>query len=261
MIPKLENKTLRGRPVRVYGCKPVIIGITGNLGSGKTTLARLLEMEYQIYYIIPFGKALKDTVYFAFGVEQTVKDVPHFAEIRPAKEDIVKSLQEGIDNLNLLLKGQHLPELSDEDKAMYMSLADEPDMNMAELHRRLLQLTGTEIFRARDPYYWVKQTNPVVIDKLTRGKLVIIDDVRFLSEAEYVKQMQGILVRMVTPVRKAVATGIAKHKSETEQEQIKVDYTIENEIPNDESQMREHITALAGKAVGLLMDDIKTNLV
>lgn len=60
---------------------------------------------------------------------------------------------------------------------------------------KLLQYLGTEVFRAKDPEVWVRTVYHTALDK--RPDVLIIPDVRFPNEAEFVKQMGGTLVKVV----------------------------------------------------------------
>lgn len=62
--------------------------------------------------------------------------------------------------------------------------------------RRLLQATGTEGGRKTlDEALWIKQVSPLV-----RGKRnYVITDVRFLNEAEFIRNHGGIVVRVERP--------------------------------------------------------------
>jgi len=86
------------------------------------------------------------------------------------------------------------------------------------LMRALLQNYGTEVRRRDNDNYWVEQW----AKKLTT-KDTVVDDVRFLNEAQMVRNYHGILIRLTRP---DITTG-GEHKSETEQLEIEADYTIE----------------------------------
>lgn len=58
--------------------------------------------------------------------------------------------------------------------------------------RELLQHHGTDIRRKQDYDYWIKAMD----EQITDGDNVIIDDVRFPNEADFVKKREGILVRI-----------------------------------------------------------------
>lgn len=83
--------------------------------------------------------------------------------------------------------------------------------------RIMMQKIGTEIVRKVDPDYWCKQ----VWERLKSAMLmepdcvVVIDDVRFMNEANMIESLGGMLVKIIrngeTP---------DSHRSETEQGQI-----------------------------------------
>lgn len=86
--------------------------------------------------------------------------------------------------------------------------------------RELLQLIGTKL-RDIDPDIWIK-----ALDKDTRGYSdVMITDVRFLNEAEYIKSKGGLLVRINRPNLEE-----DQHISETELDNYSNwDYVIKND--------------------------------
>lgn len=92
--------------------------------------------------------------------------------------------------------------------------------------RALMQNYGTEVRRGDNPNYWTEKW------KIAYAKLhpanVVVDDVRFMEEYEAVKSMGGIIVRLTRP---DILSG-GTHESETEQDQIEADYTIECEQGN-----------------------------
>jgi hypothetical protein len=88
-----------------------------------------------------------------------------------------------------------------------------------------MQNYGTEVRRRDNPDYWTKQW----CANLPEG-LIVVDDVRFLNEAEAVKKMGGIIVRLTRP---DIKNG-GNHQSETEQRQIGYDYIFEAEVGRPE---------------------------
>ena len=85
--------------------------------------------------------------------------------------------------------------------------------------RYLMMNYGTEVRRKEKSGYWVNQwiVTPVFDNN------VVTDDVRFLNEAQAIKNNGGIIIRII---RTDIRTG-GEHSSETEQLQIEADYTIE----------------------------------
>ena len=58
-------------------------------------------------------------------------------------------------------------------------------------YRKILQWYGTDYRRAQDPLYWVKK-----FDLLLPDEPIIVDDVRFIEEAEYCKSKGAKLIRL-----------------------------------------------------------------
>jgi hypothetical protein len=86
------------------------------------------------------------------------------------------------------------------------------------LMRALMVNYGTEVRRREDPDYWVNEWNRM----FPLGQ-VVTDDVRFVNEAQKVRERGGIIIRIK---RTDITTG-GDHQSETEQLQIDADHTIE----------------------------------
>lgn len=116
------------------------------------------------------------------------------------------------------------------------------------LFRALLQNYGTEVRRADNPDYWVNEW------KVTANlhPRVICDDVRFLNEAQAVKDMGGLVIR----IERYDMESADQHSSETEMDLIVPDLTIAvktgdfdslyNElnklVPTDSTPIRNYVT-------------------
>jgi hypothetical protein len=87
--------------------------------------------------------------------------------------------------------------------------------------RALMQNYGTEVRRADKDSYWTDQWEDAASKSEIRN--IVVDDVRFINEAEAVRHQGGILIRLVRP---DITSG-GTHSSETEQLQIVADHTIE----------------------------------
>ena len=132
----------------------MILGISGKMGSGKTTLAD------HIVLIVP-GCVRK-----AFG--------------DPLK--IEASLEYGFP-LDWAYRGK--------DRVVHSHRG-------ANTVRDLLQYWGTDVRRAQDPIYWLKAMDKYVGQDLDAGAHVVVDDVRFENEADWVLARGGVLVRVDT---------------------------------------------------------------
>lgn len=88
------------------------------------------------------------------------------------------------------------------------------------LMRALMQNYGTEVRRGDNERYWIDKWNKAVSNI---GKNVVVDDVRFLNEADAVKLAGGIIIRIKrTDIQEA-----GNHVSETELDSIIPDHEIE----------------------------------
>jgi len=89
------------------------------------------------------------------------------------------------------------------------------------LMRALLQNYATDVRRKDNPDYWTNQW----MGKAARvpSWKIVADDVRFLNEAQAIRDGGGFIIRLV---RSDILTG-GTHVSETEQLEIVADHTIE----------------------------------
>lgn len=87
-----------------------------------------------------------------------------------------------------------------------------------EVWRAFMVNFGTDLWRIIEDNVWVRRW----VENAQKHTNVVADDVRFVNEAEAIKDQGGILIRLIRP---DVTTG-GNHKSETEQLDIVADYTI-----------------------------------
>lgn len=87
------------------------------------------------------------------------------------------------------------------------------------LVRALMQNYGTNVCRERNPDHWVDEWRKTVAQ--TVGTIVV-DDVRFLNEAQAIRENGGTIIRIIREGLKSDD----KHVSEQEMNSIEVDYTI-----------------------------------
>lgn len=119
---------------------------------------------------------------------------------------------------------QNFPDLLNEIKdnmelrGLPMSI-DELFLTKPPLIRTLMQNYGTDVRRKDDSNYWVNEYLNKIIS--TPGSIVT-DDVRFLNEADAIKNNGGKLIRII---REDITSG-GDHVSETEHLKIKEDYII-----------------------------------
>lgn len=92
----------------------------------------------------------------------------------------------------------------------------------SERTRWILQFFGTECCRHIDPLVWVKKTSDKILELSIDGAtLIVIDDVRFLNEAEMLKKdWNATLVKLVGPEDLVTKEEHKKHVSETQMDDV-----------------------------------------
>lgn len=141
----------------------------------------------------------------------------------------------GKDTMFALLKGM-LPKLDvirvafgDEVKREY---AEHLDVDLDEMllnkngHRLGLQKWGTEHRREEDRNYWINKIRPQVDFLMETADVVVVTDVRFINEAEFLKkEYDATVVRIVGSANRVL---YSLHESEVEMLNIKVDWLVPN---------------------------------
>lgn len=174
---------------------PRIIGLSGKIGTGKTTLTNLLLKSFPEYERVAFGDILKREAseMHNFPLEWAYSEEGKSRIVNPGVEER-KSLFEVMGEMLLP------PE------PVYNAL---PRMNMTV--REVLQWHGTEYRRNQDPDYWINRMR----DHVKENPWVVIDDVRFVNEANLVFELGGLLVR-VDPHNEWKPGKFADHASEVD---------------------------------------------
>lgn len=94
--------------------------------------------------------------------------------------------------------------------------------------RRFLQFWGTEIRRTDNDNYWIDVLKEKVSLLEPRWEIVIVADVRFINEAECIKELSPTRNCLLRIERNAYESCIDGHPSELEQQSITVDLTVHN---------------------------------
>jgi len=79
--------------------------------------------------------------------------------------------------------------------------------------REILQWHGTDYRRKNNPDYWIEEMECALKTKTTKN--IIIDDVRFKNEANFIKSRNGLLIR-INPYPEWKPGEFADHASETD---------------------------------------------
>jgi len=148
--------------------KKKIIGISGKIGSGKDTFAELLAEQLK-------GKverhALADKLRLITEIVSGIRMTTTHEVNKPFCNEIRNYTQ---DQKNLVIK------------------------QFNKTIGKTLQLIGTDLFRNNyDTDIWVKSFfNEELDDILNDGKIIVVPDVRFVNEANYILQEGGYLIRL-----------------------------------------------------------------
>lgn len=161
----------------------MIIGFTGKKRSGKSTSAQYLESKG--FTRLNFKDAL---------IAEVKERMPLVLD------EIIKLLErndyDGMKKLN----------------------HDNLFEDYSDVIRALLKNYGTDVRRADNQDYWTTKW----LKKAQHSGFVVVDDVRFLNEAQAIRDMGGMIVRIIRSDMQSTDT----HASETEMDQIVPDQVI-----------------------------------
>lgn len=169
------------------------IALLGAARSGKDTVASRLVSEHG-YKRLAFADPLKD---LALSVNPLVETAPGETPVRLS-----------------YLVGEHG---WDNAKTVY------PEV------RRILQTLGQGA-RSVDPDVWIRALITEALEVVSSGRSIVITDVRYLNEADFLARCGFLLVRVYRPT---VSTGEdwRQHSSETELSKYETDHTLLNDGP------------------------------
>lgn len=168
----------------------MIIGISGKVGVGKTVLTNHLLQMIPNYERLGFADILKEEAADKFGFPK---------ELCYSQEGKCTEIPVKVGNND----GYVFP---------FSDMPFQPWHEETRTVREILQWWGTDVCRAADPDHWVKAFEVAMKDLAICD--VIIDDIRFHNEAEFVLRQNGILIRL-NPYEGWKPGPTAKHPSET----------------------------------------------
>lgn len=94
--------------------------------------------------------------------------------------------------------------------------------------RKILQVVGTDLFRAWRDDFWVEVAEPKIKALVTQGEDVVISDTRFLNEVECVKRLGGHTIQVHKVKKEGKAQPEDSHASETALDEYEFDYAIQS---------------------------------
>lgn len=162
----------------------MIIGLTGKKQNGKSTAAQYIAEKYG-FVRLNFKDAL-------------------VAEIKAGFPNVLEAIIE-------------MMERSAYD-GMNPWTIDRLFRDKPPVFRALMQNFGTEVRRVDNTDYWVVKW----MKEAAKHQNIVVDDVRFLNEAQAVRDMGGIVIR----ISRADYPNVDSHVSETEMDMIKTDDNV-----------------------------------
>lgn len=95
-----------------------------------------------------------------------------------------------------------------------------------EVFRNILQQWGTEYRRRQEEKYWINKIKPQLDILRVDADIVVITDVRFLNEADFIRDTcKGVIIKITGDVARVVDSD---HVSEMEMQYIKPDWLLPN---------------------------------
>ncbi len=202
-----------------------ILGISGFAGSGKDTIGDYLVAHHGWNGKLQFARNLKDMCKSTFGLsEYQVSD-------HEGKKSVFKNpVKLTQTHVNLLLawmcKTHETTGITKDRRAEVMAMIVGSYGKEFKTPREILQFVGTEFCRTIIPTYHVD----IIAQKIQKdqGKW-IITDVRFPNEAEMLKSISGVIIRVERPGL-IIAEDVKRHPSETALADWKFDAVVQNDV-------------------------------
>ena len=175
-----------------------LVGISGKMGSGKDTVASLLA---EMLYRRGDGVVIRS---FADSLKEEVARLVAYALVSQSEQDFCDSVTSwsGISST----QAQELLKVLYPLVASLLEQRVEPDEVTAELLyrnpadkplvREVLKFWGNDVRRTQNPDYWVDMAAVYTKEQRDMGVSCIIPDVRRQNEADFIKDADGLLVRL-----------------------------------------------------------------
>lgn len=165
---------------------PLLIGTSGKLASGKDTItdAVINKLGGGEYYHLSLSRPLKDEA------QEVLEDIRSSKSRQEAIKKIIArnvGRQEAFDIVNLAYFGAKTqPDITTRDRTNWI--------------RSMLQYWGVEVRRAQDESYWLNKAILNAAEEISKGKNIIITDIRFPDEVERLQTIGFTVVRLdITP--------------------------------------------------------------
>ncbi len=217
---------------------PMIVGLRGEMGSGKDCFALFLNQFHKDFEICRFSKGLREAACILTGMklENTWSDKAKATELDIifTKDQFVTIVRQMV--LFVMAKDDYIWEVM-ASKCCLALHQKENDIHIKMTFGTLLQKLGTDFFRNLDENCFVDYLYRVWNKKTP----LIITDVRFPNEMKFVHERGGIIVLITRPLVEKRKDGRDKnHLSEIALKDIKSDYIVENNETLFELEKKAH---------------------
>ena len=193
-----------------------LIGLAGEKYSGKNTAAQVLIENYG-FKEYSVARPLKELVSKVFDIpyenldDAKLKEVPFetplvitqddvyeivrqcsaligFESFRKSEESVIKNMSKKV--IKKVSINPVAPQQQGQPQGPVFRV---PEYKTFETPRKVLQFVGTDLVRdCISPYFWCKVLDFLIVNE----KSVVLTDVRFFEEREYVKLKAGTLVKI-----------------------------------------------------------------
>ena len=204
----------------------MIIGLSGKMGTGKTTLASLLCVR-----LVATGKLTATRLSFGEAVKREVAERYGF----PVEWCYSPAGKAKTFSTAAIVEKEMLP----------------PHMRFSPTRmtvRQALQYYATDYMRSKDPDHWIDKTAKDAEEARRGGcRIIVVDDVRFPNELEYV-QRYGVCYRIL-PYDGWQPSYESAHTSETALDRAQFDDSFEpsyGELPILAERIADRVRALYG---------------
>lgn len=220
------------------------IGLIGIAGAGKDLVASIIQEKHPDYENFKYAGVLKQLCSELFEIpptnfeDRTLKEIEqvvvvtgdiysHFHYLTSTLLGIHLTGEEVKENVNELL-------VLLETTPLTTTLYDNKAYAFIKTPRRIMQIIGTDLFREQ-----IKET--AWVDTIESVDKVVCSDVRFPNEAEKIKELGGINIKLVNLNQQGKQT--MNHQSEAFIDEMEYDYLIEHDGV-DEEALRQQIYEL-----------------
>lgn len=170
--------------------RPVVVGLSGKMGAGKDSVATVLAP------MLPHRlNTLK--VAFATGLKSEIAQIASILEsckfcVDDAVPRIAQQMECGEDEALHIADTLFMDRLENGLTSFLLG-------HKTARRREALQYWGTDVRKASNSAYWIDLLDDDASKAVEAGDSVVVTDVRFPDEADYVRSRGGVLVRIEVP--------------------------------------------------------------